>query len=613
MKHVKVSMVIPVLFMLLGFVMTGDAESYDGDWDVAGEITRLGGQIPSTEAFRGESGGVWLDSHIYNMKLDGTATRTRRYIAMPARGDAESAPNLMIQPYPPEPNASLTVTEAALYDPLTAERIGDLPIVRHELDGVRAAAVSLPAGAGGGLAVIETVTEIPRRFFIDDVIPLAGALPIWEQRVQVEMPEGMSLHWEGVGVREPQRQEEAGLEFFTWTVVNQPAWRKSSIVEGTRPMLVFSQRSGITKGLKDLEAMESSFTSPPVPSDVRGGSSLIKAGSRIAKYLSDRRMFLDGYEPAQIRSGGNPSSEGPWTSCERTIIAGRWLRELGWDVRVYWLQKLPIKSDGPASLDLWDKPVLRITDGGKDVYFTADQSAGFGKLSPALYGRAVFRTNGTELERPTLPKGTASEHNLNQVWRLSLDKMGIATGSLDLTITGAWVDALLHGMEASSGDLTSALLSEMNFDVSGLSIEPASLKSLGSGYKLSFNVKTQLGIVSGNDMLIRIPGGRPRGFDDIPADAESFSFEFPFVFGQDAIISTPAGYRALMLPGNLQNGDSKAMFTESVAHWVKRGRVEASAVWTVRSTQVDSITSGRVREQLNLAGRWSQTTIPLRK
>jgi hypothetical protein len=607
-------MVIVALFLSLGFVMAGDAESYDGDWDIAGEILRLGGQVPSTEAFSGAGGGVWLDSYIYNMKINGTATRTRRYIVMSARRDEKSPLNhLMIQPYPLDPGASLTVAEASLYDPSTAERTGDLSVVQYERDGVRVMAIRLPADINGGLAVIETVTEIPRRFFIDDVIPLAGDLPVWEQKVQVEVPEGVNLQWEGVGVRAPQRREESGLEYFTWTVINQPAWRKSSIIEEARPMLIFSQRSGIMRGLKDLEAVENAFTAPPIPEEVRGGSSLIKAGGRIAKYLSDRRMLLDGYEPAQVRSGGNASPEGPWTSHERTIIAGRWLRELGWNVKVYWLQKLPIRADGPASLDLWDKPLLRITEGGKDVYFTADQSAGFGKLSPSLYGRAIFRVNGTELERPTLPKGTASEHNLSQVWRLDLDKMGIATGSLDLTITGAWVDTLLRGDGASSSDLASAFLTEMNFDVSGLSIEPSSLKNLSSGYKLSFNVKTQLGIVSGNDMLIRIPGGRPRGFDDIPANAEPFSFGFPFVFEQDAIISTPAGYRALMLPGSLQNGDSKAMFTESVVHWVKKGRVEASAVWTVRSAQIDSIASGRVREQSNLAERWSQTTIPLRR
>jgi hypothetical protein len=296
------------------------------------------------------------------------------------------------------------------------------------------------------------------------------------------------------------------------------------------------------------------------------------------------------------------------------MIAGRWLRELGWNVRIYWMQKLPIGPDGPSSTGLWDKPLLRITqNGGKDVYFTADQSADFGKLSPSLYGRAAFRIDGTNLERPTLPKGMASDHNLSQMWRLNLDEKGIATGSLDLTITGAWVDALLRGAGDSSDDLARALLGEMDFGLPGLFIEPVSCRNLSSGYRFSFDVRTQLGIVSGNDMLVRIPGGKPRGFDDVPAKAESFSFEFPFVFGQDAVISTPAGYKALMLPGKLQSGDSKAMLTESVAHWARKGRVEASAVWTVRSASVDSIASGKVREQLNLAGRWSQTTIPLRK
>ncbi|MDR3353674.1 MAG: hypothetical protein LBO21_01395 [Synergistaceae bacterium] len=615
MKRGKLLVIVLVLLVSHGFALTGDAAGYDGGWDIAGEILRLGGEVPSTEAFGGGSGVVWLDSHIYEMKSDGTAGRTRRYIVMPAGEHERASAALMIQPYPQEPGASLVVSEAAMYDPSTAERIGDLSVVRREGDGVGAAIVSIPPGCAGGLAVIETVTEIPGRFFLDDVIPLAGDLPAWEQNILVEMPEGMNMYWEGVGVREPHRRKEAGVERLAWTVINQPAWRKSSIVEETRPMLIFSQRRGLMRGLKDLEEAEGAFTPPPVPSNVRGSLNLIKTGSRIAEHLSERRMVIDGYEPDRVRTGAGIPPDGPWTSHERTIIAGRWLRELGWDVKVYWMQKLPVGPDGPSSSGLWDKPLLRITQngGGKDVYFTADQSADFGKLSPSLYGRTAFRVDGTNLERPTLPRGTASDHNLSQMWRLNLDEKGIATGSLDLTITGAWVDALLRDAGESPDDLAGALLGEMEFGVPGLSIELVSCKNLSSGYKFSFDVRTQLGIVSGNDMLVRIPGGKPRGFDDVPADAESFSFEFPFVFEQDAVISTPAGYKALMLPGSIQNGDSKAMFTESVEHWVRKGRVEASAVWTVRSVSVDSTTSGKVREQLNLAGKWSQTTIPLRK
>jgi hypothetical protein len=211
MKRGKLLVILLMLFVSPGFAAAGDAADYDGGWDAAGEIRRLGGEVPSTEAFGGESGVVWLDSHIYEMKPDGTASRTRRYIVMPAAGHERASASLMIQPYPREPDASLTVSEAALYNPSTAERIGGLSVAEHERDGVRAVIVSLPADFSGGLAVIETTEEVPRRFFLDDVIPLAGDLPAWEQNVLVEMPEGMNMYWEGIGVRDPHRQKDGGV------------------------------------------------------------------------------------------------------------------------------------------------------------------------------------------------------------------------------------------------------------------------------------------------------------------------------------------------------------------------------------------------------------------
>jgi hypothetical protein len=182
-----------------------------------------------------------------------------------------------------------------------------------------------------------------------------------------------------------------------------------------------------------------------------------------------------------------------------------------------------------------------------------------------------------------------------------------------VTVTGAWVDAILTEAAASSEELLNALLGELEFRVPGLVIEPESQRAVGSGHRFSFSVKAHLGIASGSDMLVRIPGGAPRGFAAVPSEAGAFSFEFPFVFEQRAEITTPAGFKTLMLPGGLQSGDSKAMLTESVTHWNRSRRIVASSVWTLRSPEVDSVASGRVREQLNLARGWSETTVPLRK
>jgi hypothetical protein len=608
-------MLVILASLLLASQLSGCAAGYDGTWNVAEEILRLRREVPSLGAFKGVSGLVWLSSYDYLLRPDGTMQKTRRYLVMLSdEGDAEGADS-MVLPHPSGRGATLGILEAAWYDPETGERGGDLPSVVLGGDGVSATEVRFPPEARGRIAAIETAEEIPRRFFLDDVLPMAGDLPVWEQTVRVELPEGMSLYWEGAGIREPLRHKEGGVERVVWTVMNQPVWRSTGVLQEIRPTLIFSLQRGIMNGLKALSAPGGSFRIPPVPASVASGrSNLTKVGANLAEYLSARRLVLGGYEPVEVRDGSNIPPDGPWTTGERALIAEKWLQSLGWDARAYWSQKLPVGPDGPSSSSLWEQPVLRILqDGGRESFFCPGGTPDFGKLQPSLYGSVVYRVDGADLERPVLPWGSASDHTLTQMWRLGLDDMGIATGTLDLTVTGAWVGVMLGGADAGADGMAEAIAGNMEFGVPGLSMTPSSFRRAGSGYRFSFDVRAQLGIVSGNDMLMRLPGGRPRGFDGIPEGSGAFSFEFPFVFEQSAVISTPPGYRALMLPSDVQNGDSKAMLTESIVHWTKSRRVEASAVWTVRSASVEESASGRVRGQLDLAVKWPETTIPLRK
>jgi hypothetical protein len=112
---------------------------------------------------------------------------------------------------------------------------------------------------------------------------------------------------------------------------------------------------------------------------------------------------------------------------------------------------------------------------------------------------------------------------------------------------------------------------------------------------------------------MKIPGGIPAPFADIPTDREGFSFSFPFVFNQDVMVSTPKGFRTIAVPAKNQSGDGKAMLSESIVHWAKKARLEASSKWTVRATTMDPALASRILDQLAMAHSWSDITIPLRK
>jgi hypothetical protein len=119
--------------------------------------------------------------------------------------------------------------------------------------------------------------------------------------------------------------------------------------------------------------------------------------------------------------------------------------------------------------------------------------------------------------------------------------------------------------------------------------------------------------VAGDDILMRVPGGLPIPLDEMPKDRESFSLRFPFIFEQNVTVSTPKGYRSFGLPGKTRHGDSKAAVDESVVHSEKRSLIEASSKWTVRSTTIDASLAGQIMDQLAMAQRWSELTVPLRK
>jgi len=139
------------------------------------------------------------------------------------------------------------------------------------------------------------------------------------------------------------------------------------------------------------------------------------------------------------------------------------------------------------------------------------------------------------------------------------------------------------------------------------------VKLFDAGYRIGFSVRAALGIVSGNEMLMRVPAIVPRKLEEISAAGEKYSFRFPFTLEHNLNISTPRGYRVIGSPPAEKQGDSKAMLDMSMIHWPKRGQLEASGKWVLRAQNVDESFSKTVLSELNSFVRWSQTPLPLRK
>jgi hypothetical protein len=551
---------------------------------------------------------VWLSSYNYSMRPDGSMEKRHRFL-MPLEGTGAAESRAFGLRHLFEADPSAEVTEALWLDPSSGETLGSLETDMGQ-EGFKAI---IPPGSGGGVIAIETRAASRRKSYLDDVVTLAGPLPVWEQRIEAEIPEGMDCYWQGTGVGSPERRVERGLEHIAWTVMNQPAWQGGGLLDESPPSLVFSLSRGLASSLRELRGLENvPFAAPRLPLGIQAGRNPQKAVDSITAYMSGKIKSIGGTQPAGVTVGGTVGESGPWTPWEVTLIAKKWLESMGFDVRVFWCQRIPVGVNGPDSMSVWSDPVLAVNSGTAQSYFAAGRAGGFGKLPYSLRGAPMFRFDGEEVQRAVLPAGSAAENTLSQQWRLSIGPDGIASGSLDITATGGWASVLAGDGDSVPKDAMD-IAGQISFNLPALSLEPASVQTVANGYRATFGVRAALGIVAGGDILMRMPGGLPQLLDGMPGDREGFSFCFPFVFEQSVTVFTPKGYRSFGLPGRTQHGDSKAALDESVTHREKRSQLEASSKWTVRTATVDASLAGLIMDQLALARRWSEMTVPLRK
>jgi hypothetical protein len=517
-------------------------------------------------------------------------------------------------PYPDGERAVLEVTEASLYD-LEGQKLDELPVSEYDAGGIKGAEVAFPDDAGGLVAVVTWYENVPGRYYLDDVLTFAGELPIWEQTVTVEVPDGMRVYWDGVGIGDPERVKNGRTERMTWTILNEPAHVGTGMAGSGRPMLSFSLEHGYLAALKKLKDLENVPYAPRIPQSVSmQKGSVFKTAGAIYRFMAARSIPQeDG--TSKVRTIDMIPPDGPWTAWEQVLIAAKWMSALGFRTQVYWEQSMPSGTDGPASPKVWSGPVLKAADDAKkEVYYRAGYSGSPEKLPPSLYGQPLYRAGNSGIERITLPRGSASDHTFSQNWKVSLGEDGTVSGVLDMTLTGAWMDIFaVNTDDLSFADTAQEILSGMIFKVPGIILNTQSVKPLGSGCRVTMSVNAAPGIVSANSILFRLMGGIPRAFETIPAPGTKYAFRFPFVFEINSMITTPRGYKALDLPGRSVSGDSKAMLEQSVVHWTKRARTEASCRWTVRASDIDEYTSARISDQLALVAGWPDTSVPLRK
>jgi hypothetical protein len=598
------------IIMSIWVSLAAEAGTFE-KWDVEKEVARLSGDAPNFAAYPSGTEAIsWKLSDRYSMSDDGDKLHDSIYVLFLKEDAGEETMKPVRLPYPEEEGASFDVTLSAWYDPGGEGYIGELARKEYDLSGIRGVEISFPEESAGYVAVIAVSESIPGDYRLDGVVSLADRFPVWERTVEVEVPDGVPVYWEGIGVREPERVRGGRVERYTWTVLNEPAWEpgRTGLVNSGKPILAFSLDHGQLANLKKLRELENPQYAPKMPSQVTSvRSDLKKTLQNITGYMSPR--LISQYAGTdRVRNPDVIGPEGPWTGWEQVLIAARWMSSLGFETDVYWIQKIPSGMDGPASPTIWSEPVLRTRDkNGADFYFKSGQTGSPEKFHPSLYGEVLYKAGNNGAERITLPRGTAADHVLSQNWKVSVDEMGVASGTVDITFTGAWADVFSLAQE------TPGIMAGMNFSVPGITFEEKSSKNLPNGRRVSYGVTAAPGIVAQDSLLLKLMGGLPVCFGEIPKDGSGYSFRFPFIFEINSAITTPKGYRTLSIPGKNSWGDSSAALDQSAVHWTRKRLVESSCRWTVRSFKFDEYQSARIAEQLASVSAWPGTAIPLRK
>ena len=598
-----------VLAALLCLAFAGCASAA---WDSEREIMRLKDEVPSMEIYGSNDAVIWLRNDESRLTASGLVERLHATVIMMGEKVPESLKTVR---YPVPTGGSLTVEEAAWYNTMTGMKEGDLPVNDERLaGGATVRVVTVPEDTIGRAVVIVTKETRESRNGVSGTVNMAGDLPIWEQNVSVEVPEGTEIFWSGREMREPSESMSGGSVKYSWQVMNQLPWLGEGFVVNERPMLSFSTNVGVLTGIREADELAASVPQLPMPSGIKGDAR--SAGGRLIARVNSPERTLSGYPADWVRGNDEIPEDGPWTPWEQAFLLHKWLTELGWDSKVWWNAKMFADATSPAAVSLFEGPVLELKAPGasRSSFFAPGIPYGSGRVPLSLVGTELYGDGEKEHKTKKLSDGSASASRLALLWRLKLAADGRAEGKLEVTVTGGW-NALLSGSGMPKVEEAAKLvLEKLNFAMLGMHLTPVEVKEEKDGYRMEFNVSCTPGIIHGDSMLLRLPGGVPMRVSEMIGQEDNYTLRFPFTIDQKVRMSMPGGFRLLQEPALKQLGEgSKAVLRESITHWPKRGELLADSLWVVKTREVEGITAQLLREELAATLRWPVLNLPFRK
>lgn len=572
------------------------------------DISRMIQESPYFTEHEGANGVIWLKESDYSLRADGAMVRRMNLVILARRGIDEKWTRWS---FPVPEGGSVKVLSASLYDPGSGRILSPVLPRTAEQNGAAFTEAMFPDLQEEFIIVLSVEEILPRVYAAEDFLWVSEELPLWEQRVTVNVPAGMELYVESRGAGEPRRTRSEGGERYEWQIVNNPAWSGRTLKADDRGFISFSTRKGTEALARKLASLEGVLT-PPAPAAVQKTASQgtpLKTGQSVIDWVNRAPGFPAPFPSNYVRS--EIPQEGPWTEWEKTLLLYRWIRRAGWESKLHWLAAYPPGDASPAPAGLVIRPVLELSAPGvSPFYCDPGRAGGAGVTPPSLWGKHLVTASGTGVTGRTVSGSAASEHRLSVEWLLNLDKTGAAEASADVFVRNGWVNFFFPGGKPD-GESLDRMASELFPGVRFLK-EERSFAPIKYGWKVSLKAEPRQAIVSGGAMLVPLPGAVPSWMGELASPSGDFTLKFPFVMEQSFVLKMPPKSEVVMAPQTANRELEKVKYSESVYHNKRRNTITTGSKIIVTTDKASDLAARGLAEA---ARRWldyASRTIPLR-
>lgn len=579
-------------------------------WNPADDVMRLNKETPSFDTFGNPSAIIWMKNEEIKMKEDlSTETTKQMIVSFGERIPASLSVYAAIVPT----DGNVQITTAGIYNPMNGVCEQKLQSSTVEMPGgLKVVVVKVPDSARGRAFVVEEKTMRTSKTGIDETISMAAQFPVWEQKVKVTIPTGQHIYWLTNDMKEPEVVNSGAEKSYSWVVTNQPAWHGRGLVVFQRPYISLTLNPDLRTALLAMEKKVQDYANADISAP---------AGDAVAlmKWMDDPTRNEKNLPRYMIRSVKQLPKNGPWTMAERTLLLNGLLCKKGWGSKIWWQAPTVVTDDSTVAEDFWSMPAIVRTEGKKTVYYHCGQGVPFGSVSPFLAGTDIYRAKEQKdkkgaTETKEVKAGSPSNHKLTMKWNLTLTAAGVADGTLNATVEGAWASLFSNGIVPGKDIAAQLLASRINIAIPGMTLTPVDIKPFESGYRLNFKVHCVPGIAQNKNLLVRLPGGIPEILSELINQNEKVTFRFPFMIEQNVRMSTPKGYKLYQPDVNKVLGTKKmAQLTEKIRHNDVRNTLDAECVWIVKKLKIEMDDAQLLKQQLSEFLRWPVMNLPFKK